>query len=158
MFVVGQWRHPADHGRPSAAKQRAFCVTFVAPAQAEHLPCCTENKLGVLTVSRPLQLSSLIALPLPPLDSCFPADVDIVLSLIYQKALKRTAAHVSEHMPSTLALAFHRPSTGTCVHKYTHEEREALVNAQARDSGQGPKPWEGAPSASHPSVPQSLVQ
>lgn len=123
----------------------------MAPTQAEHLPCCTENKLGVLTVPRPLQLSSLIALPLLPLDSCFPADFDI-LSLIYRKALKRTAAYISEHMPSTLALAFHRPSTGACVHKYTHEEQEALRNAQARDSGRGPSPGKV------PSVPQSLVQ
>lgn len=123
----------------------------MAPTQAEYLPCCTENKLGLLIVPGPLQLSSLIALPLLPLD-CYPADFDIVLSLIYQKALRRTAAHISEHMPSTLALDFHRPSTGACVHKYTHEEREALMNAQARDSGRGPSPGKV------PSVPQTLVQ
>lgn len=51
----------------------------MAPTQDEHLPCCTEKKIGVLTVPGPLQLSSLIALPLLPLDSCFPADFDIVL-------------------------------------------------------------------------------
>lgn len=51
--------------------------------------------------------------PLPPLDSCFPTDFDIVLmsnnplSLFYQKDLKRTAAHISEHMPGTPTHAFH---------------------------------------------------
>lgn len=67
-----QGLHPANSGRPRAAEQRASSLTAMPPPQAEHLPYCTENKLGVLTVPRPLGLSCLL-----PLDSCVPTDSDI---------------------------------------------------------------------------------
>lgn len=85
----------------------------------------------VCYLPRPLQLLSLAALPLLSLHrpwtllpyrfwyfSGVQQPSESLLPDRPEKRQHRISEH-SEHMPSTPTHAFHRPSTGVCVHKYT---------------------------------------
>lgn len=136
------------------------CDRVVPPTQPSS--CQTvESKRGVLPAQTPADVvPSCPPTPVPPLplDPCFPTDFGIVLvcnnplSLSYQKDLKNSNTQSVNTCPAHRHTAFHRPSTGVCVCTSTHIRNEKPILCS------GPKPWEGVPSASLPSVPRSLVQ